>query len=193
MNIPNILTVSRIILTVIFLIVIYIPGLWAKVIAFLIFTVASLTDVFDGYLARKQGKITDFGKLLDPIADKVLVLSSFVAFVGMNLVDAWMVMVIIARESIVTGLRLISLNRGKVIEASAAGKHKTVSQMVAIVFILIYLVVRDTGMRYYFWSIELDYYFKVSIYALMLITVILTLISGISYFVRNRDVIEKIH
>jgi len=189
MNLPNKLTVLRIIFAFVFIFFLFIDGLSARITAFIIFLIASLTDILDGYLAKKNNQITVFGRLMDPIADKILVLSAFLAFVEMGLVPAWMVVIIIFREVTVTGLRMLALSKGQVISADSGGKHKTVSQALAVLAILLLLIFREAGPAVSgFWSVESERVFKDSIFALMLITVVLTLISGVSYLVKNREV-----
>ena len=134
MNLPNKLTVARIIMVpffVVFLVNVTIPHHF--LIAGLIFALASFTDLLDGKIARKRNLVTNFGKFLDPLADKILVISALVCFVNLGLAELWFVLIIIAREFMVTSIRLIAVNTGAVIW----GKAKTVSQMVAIVGILI--------------------------------------------------------
>lgn len=189
MNLPNRLTILRIFLTFVFIVFISLKGLSPKIIAFIIFVIASLTDYYDGYLARRNNQVTDFGKLMDPIADKILVLSAFLAFVQMQLISAWMVVIIFSREALITGLRIFAMSKGKVLEAEAAGKHKTVSQMVAIFLIFLFIIFKEALLRYYSWGQTIDYIFKISIFILMFITVILTVISGLSYLWRNRKLI----
>lgn len=189
MNLPNKLTVLRILLTFIFIIFISLNGLAPKIIAFFIFIIASLTDYYDGYLARRNNQVTDFGKLMDPIADKILILSAFLAFVQMQLIGAWMVIVIFSREVLITGLRIFAISRGKVLEAEAAGKHKTVSQMVATFLIFIFIIFKEMLLKFYSWGQTIDYIFRIGIFVLMLITVSLTVISGLSYLWRNRKLI----
>ena len=140
MNLPNKLTISRIVLTFVFMAFLYTHGILAKTLALFTFLFASLTDALDGYIAKKNNQITDFGKLMDPIADKILVLSAFIAFVVMKIIPSWMVIVIILREIAVTVLRAIALGKGKVIQADGAGKHKTVWQMFVIAVILLFLI-----------------------------------------------------
>jgi len=189
-NLPNKLTVARIFLTLVFMICLFRDGLATKVAALVVFLAASITDLYDGYLARKLNAITDFGKFMDPIADKVLVLSAFVAFIELELVPAWMVVVIVLREFIVTGLRISALTKKKVLPARGGGKHKTVSQMAAIFIILVFLVLKEVGLRIPdFWSVNAEIYFKNTIFIVMLITTILTLISGISFLYKNRRII----
>ena len=106
MNIANKLTISRIFLTFVFMFFMSVGGLWAKVLALVIFIIAALTDLFDGMIAQKKNMVTDFGRLMDPIADKILVLAAFAVFVQMQLVDAWMFVIIVSREILITSLRL---------------------------------------------------------------------------------------
>ena len=183
MNLPNKLTVSRIILAGMFILFLFIRGAGAKFAALSIFLVACITDYYDGYLARKMNAITDFGKLMDPIADKVLVLGGFLAFVEMHIIPAWMVMVLIAREFLITGLRVLALSQKKVLAAEVAGKHKTISQMVSVIAILIFLIIRDSG--FIFRYVE---YYGTAIYILMLITVGMTITSGVFYMLNNQHV-----
>ncbi|NQU19183.1 CDP-diacylglycerol--glycerol-3-phosphate 3-phosphatidyltransferase [bacterium] len=192
MNISNKLTVSRLILAFVFMAFLFIPGLLFKIIAFLVFCFASLTDFFDGWLARKRNEITDLGKLLDPIADKVLVLAAFLSFVEMHLIWAWMVVIIIIRELLITGLRILAITRGKVLEAGAAGKHKTVSQMLTIFFILIVLIVREIGVVQGFWTPKVENLVNCGIIILMFITIVLTVSSGFSYMWLNRKIIRSL-
>jgi len=183
MNLANKLTISRIFLAGIFIWFLFIKGPGAKCMAFAIFLVACITDYYDGYFARKTGSITAFGKLMDPIADKILILGAFLAFVEMEIIPAWMVMVIIARELVITGIRILALSQKKVLSAEMGGKHKTVSQMVAVISVLIFLIIRD--LEFGFRHIQV---FEGSVYALMLITVGMTLTSGVSYMLRNKEV-----
>lgn len=186
MNLPNKLTISRIILTFVFMYFLFAKWAGAKGCAFLTFLAASLTDYYDGYLARTKNQITDFGKFMDPVADKILVLSAFLSFVQLALIPAWMVVIIVAREVTVTGLRIFGLGRGIVLQAEEAGKHKTVSQMATIFLILIFLVLKGAAQFLSFWSETTEIWFLNAIFGLMLITVALTLTSGISFFRRNK-------
>lgn len=183
MNLANKLTVSRIALAGIFIWLLFVKGPGAKLAAFAVFMAACITDYYDGYFARKTGSITAFGKLMDPIADKILILGAFLAFVEMEIIPAWMVIVIIARELIITGIRILALSQKKVLSAETGGKHKTVSQMVAVISILIFLIIRDLGVGFRYVSI-----LETAVYLLMLITVAMTLTSGVSYMLKNRDI-----
>lgn len=155
-------------------------------VAAIIFTLASLTDYYDGYLAKKYNLISDFGKLMDPIADKFLILAAFLAFVRMRLVYDWMVILILGREIIITGFRVYALTKGKILAAEKAGKHKTVSQMVAIFSILGFIVFKEWLTKFSKWSGAIEAWWQTGIIILMSITVVLTVISGISYLWNNR-------
>lgn len=183
MNLANKLTISRIILAGIFILFLFIRGAGAKFMAMAIFLVACITDYYDGYIARKTHSITSFGKLMDPIADKILVLGAFLAFVEMEIIAAWMVIIIISRELVITGIRILALSQKKVLSAEVGGKHKTVSQMVAVISILIFLIIRDLG-----FSVRYAGYFEIGLNILMIIVVTMTLASGISYMIKNKDV-----
>ena len=191
MNLPNKLTISRIGLAFIFIFFLFLRAVVFKYIAILIFFLACLTDFWDGKLARENDAVTNLGKLLDPIADKVLVLGAFLSFVELGLIPAWMVVLIILRELLVTSLRLFAMTSGKVLAAVRWGKNKTISQMVAIVSILIYLALKDTEA----WGIsrfleENGLFFHRGILILMIITVVLTISSGVIYTWRNRQVLR---
>ncbi len=190
MNLPNKLTVSRFVLTFVFIFFISQSGLAAMAIAGLVFCLASITDFYDGYLAKKYHLTSDFGKLMDPIADKFLILAAFLAFVRMHIVEDWMVVLILGREIIITGLRLFAMTKGKVLAAERAGKHKTVSQIVAIFSILGFLIFREFLTSISLWSSFIEIWWRAGIDVLMVITVGLTLISGLSYIWNNRNLIH---
>ena len=187
MNLPNKLTIARIFLTFLFMLFLFSRGVAMKFFALATFLVASLTDYFDGKIARETNQVTNFGKFMDPVADKVLIIASFLAFVELRLVPAWMVVLIISRELVITGLRIFAAAKGHFLQAGRGGKHKTVSQVVAIFTVLVFLLVREMGMTTFsFWSSTLEYSFRQLIFALMVVTVILTMTSGISYIWRNK-------
>jgi CDP-diacylglycerol--glycerol-3-phosphate 3-phosphatidyltransferase len=167
-------------------------ALWAKVISLAVFIFAALSDFLDGMIAHKRHMVTDFGRLMDPIADKILVLAAFAAFVQMQLVDAWMFVIIVSREILITSLRLFALNKGKVLSATRAGKHKTLSQMLVIFVILGFIVFKEVMLTFYTWNPIGEKIFRQGIYILMLITVGLTLYSGLSYLWDNRKIITKL-
>jgi CDP-diacylglycerol--glycerol-3-phosphate 3-phosphatidyltransferase len=170
MNTANKLTALRVVLIPIFLIILYWGFPYSRYIAFAIFILASLTDVADGYIARSRGLITDFGKFMDPLADKALVFAALLWFVESGVMPAWAVLIVIIREFAVTALRLMAASRGKVIAADIMGKIKTAGTMVCIIimFLPVPVVVNTICVA---------------------IIVILTSISGINYFAKNKDLI----
>lgn len=188
-RLPNQLTFLRIVLTFIFMIFLFLGGIGSRITALILFSLASLTDLYDGRLARKYNIVSDFGKLMDPIADKILVLGAFLAFVEMRLIPAWMVIVIVIRESFITGFRLIALRQGKVLAAEEAGKYKTVSQMVTIFLILIFLIVKEFLIERALWNSHIEFYGACGIIFLISITVIFTLISGLSFVFKNKHLL----
>ncbi len=192
MNIANRLTVGRIFLTFVFMFLLFKQGLLAKSLSLVVFIVAALSDYFDGYIAKKKNMVTDFGKLMDPIADKILVLAAFSAFVQMQLIESWMFVIIIFREILITSLRLFALNKGKVLSAAKAGKQKTVSQIVVIFFIMGFIVFKEVRLTFYTWDPTVEKIFRQGIYFFMLMTVGFTLYSGLSYLWNNRKIITKL-
>lgn len=137
MNLPNKITISRILLIPIFMVILYLPIPNREIIALAIFILAAATDGIDGHIARSRNLVTNFGKFLDPLADKLLVTAALVALVGIQRIPSWIVTVIIAREFAVTGVRLLAVGEGRVIAASMLGKIKTVTQIIAISLLLI--------------------------------------------------------
>lgn len=144
LNIPNILTVSRLAMTVLFVWLFTLEGMVSSWIALAVFGLASLTDWLDGYLARKLNQQTAFGIFMDPLADKILVLSALLIFVWENLVAVWIVIIIVARESVITSVRMLAETRGMSLGAMPSGKQKLVSQIVAIIAILVILCIQRT-------------------------------------------------
>src|SRR5437899_8587987 len=137
MNLPNRLTLARLVLTVFFLAAMFWRTPFNDTIALALFSLASLTDYYDGKIARRDKLITNFGTLMDPLADKIMTCSAFIAFVGRGTVPAWMAVIIVARELAITGLRLLAATKNVVLAAEGYGKHKTVSQIVAILVLLV--------------------------------------------------------
>jgi CDP-diacylglycerol---glycerol-3-phosphate 3-phosphatidyltransferase len=195
MNLANRITMLRIILAFVFAFL-FLPGLdkiwWIKPIALIIFIFAAISDFLDGFIAKRDNMVTDFGRLMDPIADKILVLAAFAAFVQLQLIDAWMFIIIVSREILITSLRLFALNKGKVLSAARAGKHKTVSQMSVILVILCFIVFKEIELKYYRWNPTWENAFRQGIFFLMLVTVGFTLYSGLSYLWQNRKVITRL-
>ena len=193
MNLPNKLTLLRIILTPIFMAVLYwgFPG--ADYAALAIFIVASLTDMLDGKIARKYNLVTDFGKFADPLADKILVVAAMLWFVEAGRMPAWMVMIVITREFAVSGLRMIASDNGRVIAAGWSGKVKTASTMVCIVVMLAMgPVLESYTQALTSFSAPFPPVFIVWIDPLCCwIITLATLYSGVEYFVKNKDVIRS--
>lgn len=138
MNWPNRLSVIRVLCVPVLTVLLCMSAPWCGTAAVILFSLACLTDFLDGYLARKNDWITDFGKFIDPVADKLLVLSTFIMLVQMQLVPAWMTVLILARELSVDGLRLVAMTRNQVIAAGPLGKIKTASQMICILTLLVF-------------------------------------------------------
>ncbi|MCB9758050.1 MAG: CDP-diacylglycerol--glycerol-3-phosphate 3-phosphatidyltransferase [Candidatus Omnitrophica bacterium] len=189
MNLPNILTVARFLLTLAFLFLSQRLEVWAIYWAAGMFTLGALTDFLDGYIARKYQLFTDFGKLMDPIADKFLVLSAFFIFMQKGYFPPWMFYVIVVREVSVTVSRLCLMKSGKVIAAEFAGKAKTVLQMITIFAMLIMNLLMFSTYDMSSWVFKkttADFFFIVT-QLLMILTVTLTVHSGLKYFWNNRQ------
>lgn len=189
-NVPNKLTLSRFALTVLFLAVLFSEVTYFESIALVLFSAASLTDYFDGKIARRDNLITNFGILMDPLADKILVCSAFIAFVGRNWMPAWMAVIVVARELAITGLRLLAASKNLVLAAERFGKHKTISQIVAILALLVghgYRQWGAVGPAVFGWHIGqwpwIEPFAVLSLY----VAVILTFTSGAIYLWRNRQ------
>ncbi len=192
MNLPNKLTMLRIILTPIFMAVLYwgFPG--ADYVALAIFIVASLTDLLDGKIARKYHLVTDFGKFADPLADKILVVAALLWFVETGRMPAWMLMIVVTREFAVSGLRMIASDNGRVIAAGWSGKVKTASTMVCLV-VMLYLggVLAAYRAGGYLTAVPWDRYISWIDAACGWVITLTTLYSGVEYFVKNKDVIRS--
>lgn len=176
MNLPNKLTMLRIIMIPVFVLFMLLPiaGEADKWIALVLFVAASLTDMLDGHIARKYNLITNFGKFMDPLADKLLVCSALICLVELGRIPAWIVIVIIAREFIISGFRLVASDNGVVIAASYWGKFKTTFQM-----IMICLMIANLESLYLFTDI------------VMWIALILTVVSLLDYLIKNKDVMKE--
>ena len=172
MNLPNKLTVLRILLIPVFMVVLYwgFPG--ANYVALVIFILASLTDLLDGKIARARNLVTDFGKFADPLADKMLVTAAMLWFVEIGLMPAWALLIVICREFAVSGLRMLASDAGRVIAAGWSGKVKTAATMVCVV--LMFLPIPAVVNTVCVWVI-----------------VVTTLYSGVEYFMKNKDVFRS--
>ena len=175
MNTANKLTIIRVVLVPIFMVLLMIDNFACQMGALLVFALASLTDMIDGQIARKRNQITTFGKFMDPLADKILTTAAFVVFLQQGIIDSWALMLILAREFMVAGVRLCAVGEGKVIAASFWGKFKTVSQMIAIMATIIIMslpfIPEITG--------------TIISEILIWISVFFTVISGIEYLKQN--------
>jgi len=191
MPIPNILTVMRIFLTPIFIICLFSDFFGAQLWALVIFIVASITDAYDGYLARKNNMVTNTGRFLDPLADKILVSSAFISFSIMGLIDIWMVALIIFRDLFVMGLRFLMSRRGFIMITSKIAKSKTGVQVGIIIFTLLFLTLKGFN-----WVLLEDYLIFINeyqlVYYLTMIAVIFTVYTGYAYIQENRKAIQEI-
>lgn len=193
MNLANKLTLIRIFLVPVFLVFIAVQNLpYGSIIATFIFIIASITDQLDGYIARSRNQVTNFGKFMDPLADKLLVTSALISLVELQLIPAWAAIVIIAREFAVSGLRTIAASEGKVIAASWWGKIKTVIQIIAIILLLLQVnIINSPGIK----ELVIDSSFLTNFFryvpdVFLYLAVVITILSGIDYFVKNRKVID---
>lgn len=177
MNLPNKITLLRVIMVPFFIVCLLVPAIpYHNYIALGLFILASVTDAVDGYIARKHKLITDFGKFMDPLADKLLVCSAMICFIEMDGIDmpAWTVIIIIAREFIISGFRLVAAGKGVVIAAGIWGKLKTICQMVMCIVLML----------------QIDHIvFYVAGQVLIYLSVALTIISLIDYIWKNREVL----
>ncbi|NBI90510.1 CDP-diacylglycerol--glycerol-3-phosphate 3-phosphatidyltransferase [Lachnospiraceae bacterium] len=176
MNLPNKLTILRVVMIPFFVLFMVVPltGEGDKWIALALFIMASLTDLLDGHIARKYNLITNFGKFMDPLADKLLVCSALICLVELGRIPSWMVIVIIAREFIISGFRLIASDNGVVIAASYWGKFKTTFQMV-----MICLMIANLGALHLVTDI------------VMWIALLLTVISLMDYLIKNKEIMKE--
>ncbi len=188
MNWANRLTLSRLALTVLFVIALNSEWPFGRTVALVLFIIAGVTDFADGEIARRYRWVTNFGKLMDPLVDKIMIAAAFISLVPLKAIPAWIATVIVSREFLITGLRLLASSQGQVLEAERLGKHKTSWQIVTVVFFLVLLAAR-----------ELEYANPESIWwsrawqaggtALLWITVALTLYSGLGYAWRHRAMV----
>ncbi|MCI8830516.1 MAG: CDP-diacylglycerol--glycerol-3-phosphate 3-phosphatidyltransferase [Lachnospiraceae bacterium] len=177
MNLPNKLTILRVILIPFFVAALMIQGganETMRIVAAVIFIVASLTDLLDGKIARKYNLVTNFGKFMDPLADKLLVCSALICFIELHQIPAWMVIIIISREFIISGFRLVASDNGVVIAASYWGKFKTTFQMIAIVLMILHIPALELLTQICIW-----------------IALILTIVSLVDYLVKNHKVLTE--
>lgn len=205
MNLPNKLTVSRLVMTVAFVgcmamgeeyDVLKAPGRpqgwnFAYTLALLLFVAAAITDYFDGAIARKRGLETAFGKLMDPLADKVLMAAAFICLVPLKAIPAWIVICIISREFLITGLRLVAASKGVVLPAEKLGKHKTVWQIITAGYFLLLLSLAEFSRAGVPLNAKVWWWFawRYLGWTLMGIALVLTLYSGLRYLSRHRKLL----
>ncbi|MDD4324593.1 MAG: CDP-diacylglycerol--glycerol-3-phosphate 3-phosphatidyltransferase [Eubacteriales bacterium] len=199
MNVPNRLTLLRMLLVplfLLFMVPIFGDGTFSqfvlseggRVVATFVFIIAALTDLLDGLLARRMDLVSTFGKFLDPIADKLLVIAGFAAFVELGRVSSFVLMIIVTREFLVTGIRLLAAERGVVIAASWFGKIKAVVQMLTLIFLLIEPFI--TGSSYSTASFSSIYVVFADI--MVIATLVLTILSGVDYWYKNRSIFSDV-
>lgn len=204
MNIPNRITLYRFLATFIFTFLMIFDGLFIHCTAILIFIIAAVSDLYDGKIAREIGEVTDFGKIIDPLADKFLITSALFFFVQDAIIPAWMAIIIISREFAVMGLRILASIEHKIIDADKLGKYKTTTQLMTIIIIQVLQIFKET-FKYIkgntFDNILAQHggamgalilsIFSSLPYYLMMITVVITFISGVNYFIKNKDIFSK--
>jgi CDP-diacylglycerol--glycerol-3-phosphate 3-phosphatidyltransferase len=187
MNLPNKLTLGRALVSPVLMALLLYDNVYSRYAALAVFLLASLSDLLDGYLARRNGQQTGFGKIMDPIADKLLISVALVAFVALKLSSVWMVMVIIVREFLIMGLRTVVAYRGHIMESSILAKLKTSSQMLAVLAVLVFICYRDTmaANGYYLSDLQLANYVA-AIDGLIFLAMLLTVVSGLDYLIKSR-------
>lgn len=204
MNLPNKLTVSRLLLVPFFLVFTYTDTVWTRTLALVIFVAAGVTDLYDGYLARKHNLITSLGVFLDPLADKLIVTAALIAFVEIEEVHvpAWMVVLIVGREFVLTGLRALAAAQGRILAADDGGKFKTSVQTVSVIVILIVLIINSATETFWGaprslllaaggWRAECARLLDWSPYWLVFITTVVSIGTGLSYLRKNKALFEK--
>lgn len=209
MNLANKLTLSRIAVIPFFLVALEPAVFWfgahpiapllqasLRVVALILFVAASITDYYDGKLARTRGWVTNFGKLMDPLADKVLVMAAFVCLVSLRIFPSWMVVLVLAREFMITGLRQLASAQGIILSADRWGKNKTISQMTVIITALVYLSAEGWLQYFGLWDTDVMKRWEISVilarilHFMMLISVFLTVVSGWRYCAINYQILK---
>ena len=191
MNLPNKLTVGRFFLTILFVATVSVEVPYHFAVALVLFAVAGVTDYVDGEIARRYALITDFGKLMDPLVDKIMTTGAFVCLVPLKAIPAWAAIIVIIREFLITGLRLLAVSKGRVLAADPLGKHKTSWQISTVVFFLVLLAYQDWQQRY--GNIPGEWWNHLWYYGGLIVSGIaigLTLYSGIDYLWRHRSMLE---
>lgn len=189
MNLPNQLTVARFFLTLAFVAAMSVQWPFSYTAGLVLFIIASLTDYADGEIARRWNLVTDFGKLMDPLVDKIMMAAAFICLVPAKALPAWVAIVIISREFLITGLRLLAASKGVVLPAERMGKHKTIWQIVTVIFFLLLLALAEVGIEgrvsaQIWWWVR-----SVAGTGLIVLALGLTVYSGLGYLWRNRGLI----
>ncbi len=193
MNLPNKLTLARIFLSPVFMALILLDHTWAKLASLFVFVVAALTDLGDGYFARRRGLATGFGKFMDPLADKILTSTALISFVALGYVRGWMVTVIVGREFFITGFRSLAAYRGMLIAPTLGAKFKTLLQMVTISVILLFVYLKATLLPLgYNWAIFESATTKVVFDWLMGANVVMAAATGLDYIIRNLALLKTV-
>ena len=182
MNLPNKLTLLRVCMIPLFVILARMSPFWAQCVAVAVYGIACLTDMLDGRIARSRNLITDFGKFMDPIADKLLVMSALIVLTGQGRMPDWVCILMLAREFLVSGFRLVAVESGRVIAAGPLGKLKTVFQMSATVALMLLVPLKGDALLGQFGIVLAN--------VLLYIALVLTVVSGADYLIRNRDCIK---
>ncbi len=193
MNLPNKLTIARIALSPVFMALILIDDTRAKLASLIVFVIAALTDLGDGYFARRTGLITGFGKFMDPLADKILTSTAMISLVALGYVRGWMVTVIVGREFLITGVRAMAAYRGMLIVPSFWAKIKTVLQMLTIGVILLFVYLKATLVPLgYEWAIFESHSTIFVFDIMMMVTMVITVATGIDYLVRHAALLKNV-
>jgi CDP-diacylglycerol--glycerol-3-phosphate 3-phosphatidyltransferase len=188
MNLANRLTVSRLVLTFLFVAALNSSWIYGRTAALVIFLLAGITDYFDGEIARRYGSVTNFGKLMDPLVDKIMMAAAFISLVPLGAIPAWAATTVVARDFLITGLRLMASARGQILPAERLGKHKTSWQIITVVFFLVLLSARElkfVGGENGWWVRAWNQGGPLLVW----IAIGFTVYSGLRYAWRHRDVI----
>lgn len=191
LTLPNIITISRAVLAPIFMVLLLVGGRVPTVFAVLVFIIAAITDYLDGWLARKYGQSSAWGTLIDPLADKVLTTAAFIAFVLLGLVEWWMVFLVVVRDAATTAFRSHADSIGKPLITSWSAKVKTFVQMTFIIIVLVFLSVLQLPLPSWLHLLASWVLLPPVLYVTMLIVTVITLWTGIEYFVVNRSILRR--
>ena len=191
MNWANRLTIARLFLTIVFVAAASSHAPYGHTVGLVLFVIAGITDYVDGAIARRFAMVTDFGKLMDPLVDKIMMAAAFICLVPIGAIPSWVAVIIISREFLITGLRLLAMSKGRLLAAESLGKHKTTWQIITVIFFLLLLSLRE--FRHDDFSAMPPWYQATWNYGgptLLVIAVTLTLVSGFGYLWKNRAVLQ---